>query len=177
VHPPLPLWLCGEKFQTNPLGIIQKSFSIKLETEIIRRTSMCAIRFLVKLFVLVGALNWGLVGFFNYNLVAHIFGGEFSGATRTVYAIVGIAGLLFLWCWLRKCCASCNTCACNKGSCGSCSCGPNCSNCSCGKSSCGSCTCGKNKGDYCPCVKGSPSNCNCGPNCPRCSCGRKKYEQ
>ncbi|HEV7737917.1 MAG TPA: DUF378 domain-containing protein [Chlamydiales bacterium] len=147
---------------------IQKSFNIQLETEIIRRTSMCAIRFLVKLLVAVGALNWGLIGFFNYNLVASIFGGEFSGGTRTIYAIVGIAGVMFLWCWISKCCSSCNTCAGSKGSCGSCSCG---------KNSCGSCSCGKNKGDYCPCVKGSPSDCNCGPNCPRCSCGRKKYEQ
>lgn len=47
---------------------------------------------------IIGALNWGLVGFFNYNLVDAIFGGgaveETSSASRIVYAIVGVAGLL-----------------------------------------------------------------------------------
>jgi uncharacterized membrane protein YuzA (DUF378 family) len=45
----------------------------------------------------IGALNWGLVGFFNFNLVDAIFGGgaaeETSTASRVVYAIVGLAGL------------------------------------------------------------------------------------
>ena len=45
---------------------------------------------------IIGALNWGLIGFFNFNLVAAIFGGsvgESSTATRVIYAIVGLAGL------------------------------------------------------------------------------------
>jgi uncharacterized membrane protein YuzA (DUF378 family) len=45
---------------------------------------------------IIGALNWGLVGFFNFNLVAAIFGGtvgESSTATRVIYALVGLAGL------------------------------------------------------------------------------------
>ncbi|GAE89439.1 DUF378 domain-containing protein [Acetivibrio straminisolvens] len=42
--------------------------------------------------VIVGALNWLLVGLFDYNLVAELFGiGSFI--TRTIYSIVGIAGL------------------------------------------------------------------------------------
>jgi uncharacterized protein len=47
---------------------------------------------------IVGALNWGLIGFFNFNLVDAIFGGgaieETSGASRVVYAIVGLSGLV-----------------------------------------------------------------------------------
>lgn len=47
---------------------------------------------------IIGALNWGLIGFFNFNLVDAIFGGgsveETSAASRFVYAIVGIAGLV-----------------------------------------------------------------------------------
>lgn len=47
---------------------------------------------------IIGALNWGLIGFFNFNLVDAIFGGgrveETSMASRVVYAIVGIAGLV-----------------------------------------------------------------------------------
>lgn len=42
--------------------------------------------------VLVGGLNWGLVGFFDYNLVDALFGAG-SGASRFVYAIVGLATL------------------------------------------------------------------------------------
>lgn len=46
---------------------------------------------------IIGALNWGLVGFFNWNLVDAIFGGGAremtSAASRVVYAIVGLAGL------------------------------------------------------------------------------------
>lgn len=42
--------------------------------------------------VLVGALNWGLVGFFDYNLVDSIFG-EGSTVARVVYALVGVAAL------------------------------------------------------------------------------------
>jgi len=42
--------------------------------------------------VVIGAINWGLIGFFRYDLVASIFG-DFSGLTRTIYALVGIAGL------------------------------------------------------------------------------------
>lgn len=47
---------------------------------------------------IIGAINWGLVGFFNFNLVDAIFGGgsaeETSGSSRVVYALVGIAGLI-----------------------------------------------------------------------------------
>lgn len=46
---------------------------------------------------IIGAINWGLVGFFNWNLVDAIFGGgaseETSGLSRVIYAIVGLAGL------------------------------------------------------------------------------------
>jgi len=41
----------------------------------------------------IGALNWGLVGLFEYNLVAAIFG-EMTPVTRVVYVIVGIAGIV-----------------------------------------------------------------------------------
>lgn len=41
----------------------------------------------------IGAINWGLIGFFNFNLVDAIFGGAPS---RVIYAIVGICGVLTL---------------------------------------------------------------------------------
>ena len=44
-----------------------------------------------------GSKSWGLVGFFNWNLVDAIFGGganeDTSGLSRVIYAIVGLAGL------------------------------------------------------------------------------------
>ena len=42
--------------------------------------------------VVIGALNWGLIGFFGFNLVAAIFG-ALTLVTRVIYAIVGLAGL------------------------------------------------------------------------------------
>lgn len=45
------------------------------------------------LLVIVGALNWLLVGLFQFDLVAAIFGGQQSLLSRIVYSLVGIAGL------------------------------------------------------------------------------------
>jgi uncharacterized membrane protein YuzA (DUF378 family) len=42
--------------------------------------------------VIVGGVNWGLVGFFNFDLVAAIFG-EASLLARAVYALVGLSAL------------------------------------------------------------------------------------
>lgn len=42
--------------------------------------------------VIIGAINWGLVGFFNFNLVDAIFGVG-SVVSRIIYALVGLAGL------------------------------------------------------------------------------------
>ena len=46
--------------------------------------------------VIVGALNWGLVALFEWDLVAEVFGETFgttNAATRIVYGLVGLAGL------------------------------------------------------------------------------------
>ena len=45
---------------------------------------------------IVGAINWGLVGFFQYDLVAAIFGGQDSLLARVIFGLVGIAGLVNL---------------------------------------------------------------------------------
>lgn len=44
--------------------------------------------------VIVGAVNWGLIGFFQFDLVAYLFGGQTATLSRWVYALVGIAGLV-----------------------------------------------------------------------------------
>jgi uncharacterized membrane protein YuzA (DUF378 family) len=49
---------------------------------------------------IIGAVNWGLIGFFNFNLVDAIFGGgsaeETSTVSRVIYALVGLAGVASL---------------------------------------------------------------------------------
>ncbi|HBG81623.1 TPA: DUF378 domain-containing protein [candidate division CPR2 bacterium] len=51
--------------------------------------------------VIVGAINWGLIGFFGFDLVAAIFGGgatnTFSVLPRVIYAVVGLAGLYLIY--------------------------------------------------------------------------------
>ncbi len=44
--------------------------------------------------VIIGAINWGLIGFFRFDLVAAIFGGQTAAFSRWVYALVGISGLV-----------------------------------------------------------------------------------
>lgn len=43
--------------------------------------------------VLIGALNWGLVGFFRFDLVASLFG-DMTRLTRIVYALVGLSAIV-----------------------------------------------------------------------------------
>ena len=42
--------------------------------------------------VIIGAINWGLIGFFQFDLVAFIFG-NMSWLSRIIYALVGLSGL------------------------------------------------------------------------------------
>ena len=42
--------------------------------------------------IIIGAINWGLIGFFKFDLVAAIFG-QMSALSRIIYALVGISGL------------------------------------------------------------------------------------
>lgn len=54
--------------------------------------------------IIVGALNWGLIGFFNYDLVSAIFGGGLYWIARVIFAVVGLAGIygLFMYGHLRR---------------------------------------------------------------------------
>lgn len=45
--------------------------------------------------VIIGAVNWGLIGFFRFDLVAFLFG-NMSWISRIVYALVGLCGLYLL---------------------------------------------------------------------------------
>ncbi len=43
----------------------------------------------------IGALNWGSIGLFQFDVVAWICGGQASLLSRIIYAVVGLAGI---WC-------------------------------------------------------------------------------
>lgn len=73
------------------------------------------VRCIALLLIIVGAVNWGLVGFFQYNLVADLFGGVDSIIARVIFGIVGLAGLYAISFLCRcGCCASNCTCSCCK---------------------------------------------------------------
>lgn len=54
---------------------------------------MKAINMIAFILIIVGALNWGLWGFFQFDLVAYIFGGNTTGLARLIYSLVGLSGL------------------------------------------------------------------------------------
>ncbi|MGN1031778.1 MAG: DUF378 domain-containing protein, partial [Butyricicoccaceae bacterium] len=43
--------------------------------------------------VIIGAINWGCIGFFGLDVVGMLFGGQGSIVSRIIYAVVGLAGL------------------------------------------------------------------------------------
>lgn len=45
---------------------------------------------------IIGAINWGLIGFFQFDVVAAIFGGQSAALSRIIFGLVGIAGLINL---------------------------------------------------------------------------------
>lgn len=51
--------------------------------------------------VIIGALNWLLVGLFRYDLVASIFGGQNAFLSRVIYTLVGLAGIWAISLFLR----------------------------------------------------------------------------
>ncbi|MDP8253382.1 MAG: DUF378 domain-containing protein [Candidatus Kaelpia aquatica] len=56
---------------------------------------------LAQFLVIVGGLNWGLVGFLNVDLIARIFG-ELSAASRTINVLMGLSALYLVVALLRK---------------------------------------------------------------------------
>ena len=54
---------------------------------------MSLIQRIALILTVIGAINWGLIGFFQFDLVAFLFGGQDAIISRVVYASVGIAGM------------------------------------------------------------------------------------
>lgn len=55
---------------------------------------MKAIHCTALVLVIIGAINWGLIGFFQFDLVAALFGGQSAALSRVVYSLVGLSGLV-----------------------------------------------------------------------------------
>jgi len=54
---------------------------------------MKALNLITLMLIIVGGLNWGLVGTFEFDLVATIFGGEETTGARLIYVLVGLSAL------------------------------------------------------------------------------------
>lgn len=53
--------------------------------------------------VIIGAINWGLVGLFRFDLVAWIFGSQAAVMSRIIYTVIGLAGLWCVSLLVRRC--------------------------------------------------------------------------
>ena len=51
--------------------------------------------------VIIGALNWALIGLFQFDLIATLFGGMESWISRVIYVIIGLSGLYCLMLYNR----------------------------------------------------------------------------
>ena len=57
---------------------------------------------LALILVIIGAINWGLIGLFQFDLVATIFGGQEAILAKIIYTIVGLSGLYALTIFLSN---------------------------------------------------------------------------
>ncbi len=55
---------------------------------------MRTLQYIALVLVIVGAINWGLISLFQFDLVAELFGGQDAFLSRVVYGLVGISGLI-----------------------------------------------------------------------------------
>lgn len=53
---------------------------------------------IVAILLVIGGLNWGLIGFFNFDLIGTVFG-HMSAFTRLVYCVVGVSALYRIFQW------------------------------------------------------------------------------
>ena len=61
----------------------------------ISRTQSKGDNLIALILTIIGGINWGLIGIFQFDLVAWIFGGQDAILSRIIYTLVGIAAL---WC-------------------------------------------------------------------------------
>jgi uncharacterized membrane protein YuzA (DUF378 family) len=67
---------------------------------------MKALRWITTALVIVGAINWGLWGFFQFDLVNFICNGDTNWPSRVIYSLIGLSGLWKIKCiFEHKCCS------------------------------------------------------------------------
>jgi len=60
---------------------------------------MDVLRKIALILVIIGAVNWGLIGLFQFDLVAMLFGSQAALLSRVIYTLVGISGLYAFSFW------------------------------------------------------------------------------
>ena len=70
----------------------QKKIAYNKYKRKVKEEKMKVIDKIALVLIIIGAINWGLIGFFKFNLVAVIFG-EMTWISRVIYVLVGISGL------------------------------------------------------------------------------------
>ena len=66
---------------------------------------MRALNIITLILVIVGGINWGLIGLFQFDLVAALFGGQDAALSRIVYSLVGVSAVWQLVPLIRSCSA------------------------------------------------------------------------
>lgn len=56
----------------------------------------------VLLLLIIGALNWGAIGFFRFDAVAALFGGQLAKISRIIFAMIGLGGIWALTLLFRR---------------------------------------------------------------------------
>lgn len=74
------------------MATIAETRAHEVRTTSAHHTSLNALDYISLALMIVGGINWGLVGLFDFDLVARIFG-DMTTASRIVYALVGLAAL------------------------------------------------------------------------------------
>jgi uncharacterized membrane protein YuzA (DUF378 family) len=90
---------------------------------------MCKFKWVVKFLMAIGSINLGVMGLLNYDLIgtgvsfifrqSQDFSMHHAPAARVVFVIIGLAGLLGLWCLIKSSCSS-GSCDKDKGGSGGC---------------------------------------------------------
>lgn len=60
---------------------------------------MSVVRKIALVILIIGALNWGLIGLFDFNLVGFLFDGISVIISRVIYSLVGVAGIASIITW------------------------------------------------------------------------------
>lgn len=82
------------------LFLVKAKSSFQPNREKRRTNALKTLDYIALTLVIIGAVNWGLIGFFNWNLVAALFG-SMSWLSRIIYAIVGLCGLYLISMYMK----------------------------------------------------------------------------